>query len=128
MKTKPNGSLVKKETFALRRKEVVQNKPAISQLLHRWLALFTESQVYYEFSRVVGKSLQENFFDELDRFSPRLIDLFRKKKGLTGQLLAELLRQTKTTEPTDIRCLCLRGLPVILADDSSAFFRTCSVS
>lgn len=52
-------------------------------------------QVYYEFSRVVGKSLQENFFDELDRFSPRLMDLFRKKKGLTGQLLAELLRQTK---------------------------------
>ncbi|KAF1387306.1 hypothetical protein PFLUV_G00104040 [Perca fluviatilis] len=129
MKTKPNGSLVKKEmdlTFALRRKEVVLNKPAISQMLHRWPALFTESQVCYEFTRVVGKSLQENFFDELDRFSPRLMDLFRKKKGLTGQLLAELLRQTKTTEPTDIRCLCLRGLPVILADDSSAFFKTCS--
>uniref|UniRef100_A0A8C7WUQ7 C2H2-type domain-containing protein n=1 Tax=Oryzias sinensis TaxID=183150 RepID=A0A8C7WUQ7_9TELE len=131
MKTKPNGSLVKKNmdlTFALRRKEVVQNKPAISQMLHRWPALFTESQVFYEFSRVVGKSLQDNFFDELDHFSPRLVDLFRKKKGLTGQLLAELLRQTKTTEPTDIRCLCLRGLPVILADDSSAFFRTCTVS
>lgn len=48
MKTKPNGSLVKKEmdvTFALRRKEVVQNKPAISQMVHRWPALFTESQV-----------------------------------------------------------------------------------
>ncbi|XP_023815492.1 uncharacterized protein LOC110014540 isoform X1 [Oryzias latipes] len=129
MKMRPNGSLVKKNmdlTFALRRKEVVQNKPAISQMLHRWPALFTESQVFYEFSRVVGKSLQDNFFDELDHFSPRLVDLFRKKKGLTGQLLAELLRQTKTTEPTDIRCLCLRGLPVILADDSSAFFRTCS--
>ncbi|KAF1389961.1 hypothetical protein PFLUV_G00053120 [Perca fluviatilis] len=113
MKTKPNGSLVKKEmdlTFALRRKEVVLNKPAISQMLHRWPALFTESQVCYEFTRVVGKSLQENFFDELDRFSPRLMDLFRKKKGLTGQLLAELLRQTKTTEPTDIRCLCLWGI------------------
>ncbi|GLD71418.1 sterile alpha motif domain-containing protein 3-like protein, partial [Lates japonicus] len=31
-----------------------------------------------------------------------------------------------TTEPTDIRCLCLRGLPVILGDDPSAFFKTCS--
>ncbi|KAF0040476.1 hypothetical protein F2P81_006374 [Scophthalmus maximus] len=41
------------------------------------------------------KSLQENFFDELDLFSPRLTDLFRKKKDLTGQLLTELLRQTK---------------------------------
>lgn len=48
MKTKPNGSLVKKEmdvTFALRRKEVVKDKPAISQMVHRWPALFTESQV-----------------------------------------------------------------------------------
>lgn len=48
MKTKPNGSLVKKEmdvTFALRRKEVVKDKPAISQVVHRWPALFTESQV-----------------------------------------------------------------------------------
>ncbi|KAJ8007656.1 hypothetical protein DPEC_G00096430 [Dallia pectoralis] len=113
--------------FALRRKAVVKNKPAISQMVHRWPALFTESQVCYEFSRVVGKSLQETFFDELDRFSPRLMDVFRKKKGLTGQLLTELIRQTKTTEPTAIRCLCLRGLPVILADDSSAFFKTCSV-
>lgn len=48
MKKKPNGSLVKKEmdmTFALRRKEVVQDKPASSQMVHRWPALFTESQV-----------------------------------------------------------------------------------
>lgn len=48
MKKKPNGSLVNKEmdmTFALRRKEVVQDKPAISQMVQRWPALFTESQV-----------------------------------------------------------------------------------
>ena len=35
---------------------------------------------------------------------------------------------SQTTEPTDIRCLCLRGLPVVLGDDPSAFFKTCSVS
>ena len=48
MKKKPNGSLVNKEmdmTFALRRKEVVQDKPAINQMVHRLPALFTESQV-----------------------------------------------------------------------------------
>ncbi|XP_047210388.1 uncharacterized protein LOC124860838 isoform X5 [Girardinichthys multiradiatus] len=48
----------------------------------------------------------------------------RKKRGLTSQLLAPLLCQTKTTEPTDVRCLCIRGLPVILGDDPSAFFKT----
>ncbi|CAM4569217.1 unnamed protein product [Leuciscus chuanchicus] len=102
MKTKPNGSLVKKEmdlTFALRRKEVLQNKPAISQM------------VFYEFTRVVGKSLQENVFDELDRFSPRLMDLFRKKKGLTSQLLAELLRHTK---PIRVRLLTSKHLSLII--------------
>lgn len=52
-------------------------------------------QVCCEFNRVVGKNLRENFFDALDHFSPSLMDLFRKKKGLTGQLLAELLHQTK---------------------------------
>ncbi|KAK0144232.1 hypothetical protein N1851_017408 [Merluccius polli] len=129
MKTKPNASLVKKEmdvTFALRRQEVVKDKPAISQMVQRWPALFTESQVYCEFSRVVGKNLRENFFDSLDNFSTSLIELFRKKRGLTGQLLAALLRQTKSSDPTDIRCLCLQGLPVILGDDPSAFFKTCS--
>lgn len=48
LKKKPNGTLVNKEmdiTFALRRKEVVQDKPAISQMVQRWPALFTESQV-----------------------------------------------------------------------------------
>ncbi|XP_034071514.1 uncharacterized protein LOC117545708 isoform X2 [Gymnodraco acuticeps] len=83
-------------------------------------------QVYCEFNRVVGKNLKDNFFDALDRFSPSLMDLFRKKKGVTGQFLSELLSQTKTTEPTDIRCLCVRGLPIILGDKPSAFFKTCT--
>ncbi|KAK5935997.1 hypothetical protein CgunFtcFv8_021303 [Champsocephalus gunnari] len=95
-------------------------------MVQRWPALFTESQVYCEFNRVVGKNLKDNFFDALDCFSPSMIDLFRKKKGVTGQFLSELLRQTKTTEPTDIRCLCLRGLPIILGDEPSAFFKTCT--
>ncbi|KAI4798839.1 hypothetical protein KUCAC02_020443 [Chaenocephalus aceratus] len=82
--------------------------------------------VYCEFNRVVGENLKDNFFDALDRFSPSLIDLFRKKKGVTGQFLSELLSQTKTTEPTDIGCLCVRGLPIILGDEPSAFFKTCT--
>jgi len=45
----------------------------------------------------VGKNLRENFFDVLDRFSPSLMDLFRNKRGLTGQLLAELLHRTKVS-------------------------------
>ncbi len=52
-------------------------------------------QVFYKFDRVVGKNLGEDFFDALDCFSASLMDNFRKKKGLTGQLLAGFLCQTK---------------------------------
>lgn len=47
MKAKPDALLVKKMdvTFALRRQEVVKDKPAINQMVQRWPALFTESQV-----------------------------------------------------------------------------------
>ncbi|KAL2098315.1 hypothetical protein ACEWY4_007522 [Coilia grayii] len=31
----------------------------------------------------------------------------------------------QSSEPTDIRSLCLRGLPVILGDDPSEFFKAC---
>lgn len=47
-KRTPNGPLVKQkmdQTFALRRKEVVESEPAISMMVKRWPALFTEDQV-----------------------------------------------------------------------------------
>ncbi|MEQ2288517.1 hypothetical protein AMECASPLE_023401 [Ameca splendens] len=43
----PNGQLLKEKmdlTFALRRKEVVESEPAISEMLQHWPALFTEDQ------------------------------------------------------------------------------------
>ncbi|KTF79519.1 hypothetical protein cypCar_00042888 [Cyprinus carpio] len=83
------------------RKEVVNEKPDISKMVLRWPSLFKESQVYYEFNRVVGKNLRENFFDALVNYSPNLIEIFRKKNGLAGQLLAELLRQTKDVNDKD---------------------------
>ncbi|XP_015253622.1 PREDICTED: uncharacterized protein LOC107099862 [Cyprinodon variegatus] len=56
-KKTPNGALIKQKmdlTFALRRSEVVMDKPAIAEIRQRWPALFTEQQVCLEFSRVVG--------------------------------------------------------------------------
>ncbi len=53
-KRTPNGPLVKQkmdQTFALRRKEVVESKPAISTVVKRWPALFTEDQVCSLFTK-----------------------------------------------------------------------------
>ncbi|KAK0154699.1 hypothetical protein N1851_002992 [Merluccius polli] len=47
-KKTPNGALIKQKmdlTFALRRDEVVKDKPDITQICQRWPALFTEHQV-----------------------------------------------------------------------------------
>ena len=43
-KKNPNGALIKQKmdlTFALRRNEVVKDKPAVTQMCQRWPALFT---------------------------------------------------------------------------------------
>nr|XP_040024850.1 uncharacterized protein LOC120812745 isoform X1 [Gasterosteus aculeatus aculeatus]XP_040024851.1 uncharacterized protein LOC120812745 isoform X1 [Gasterosteus aculeatus aculeatus] len=103
-KRTPNGPLVKQkmdQTFALRRKEVVESEPAISTMVRCWPALFTEDQVFMEFSRIVGKNLKTEFYESIDRHSPRLLELFGSKRGNVGQLLTHILQQTNTTEPTE---------------------------
>nr|XP_040025717.1 uncharacterized protein LOC120814647 isoform X3 [Gasterosteus aculeatus aculeatus] len=82
-KRTPNGPLVKQktdQTFALRRKEGVESEPA--------------TMVFMEFSRIVGKNLKTEFYESIDRHSPRLLELFGSKRGNVGQT-------NKTTEPTE---------------------------
>ncbi|XP_039661142.1 uncharacterized protein LOC120561883 [Perca fluviatilis] len=76
-----------------------------------------------EFSRIVGKNLKQEFYESLDRHSPRLLELFRSKRGNVGQLLTQISQQTNTTEPTAIRTQVLRGLPIILGDNPTNFFK-----
>ncbi|GAA6219745.1 uncharacterized protein LOC110972297 [Lates japonicus] len=126
-KKNPNDSLIRKNmdiTFVLRKEEIVKNEPDISQTVQRWPALFTESQVYLEFNRVAGRNLEEEFFGVLDGLCPRLMEIFKRKTGRIGKQLADLLQQTTSTEPTAIRCPVLRGLPVILGDNASMFFKS----
>lgn len=78
-----------------------------------------------EINRVVGKSLTQGFFESLDHHSPRLLDIFKEKTGLAGQVLDDLIGQKNTSDVTELRFLVLRGLPVILGDDPSTFFKTC---
>ncbi|XP_060758372.1 uncharacterized protein LOC132869030 [Neoarius graeffei] len=99
-KAHPNTAIVKKYmdlTFALRRKEAVHDKPPIAQILQRWPALFTESQICNEFNRVVGKNLSIIFLQALDQISPHMIEIFKKKTGTIGQKLNQLVQETKST-------------------------------
>ncbi|KAL7843419.1 hypothetical protein AOLI_G00249310 [Acnodon oligacanthus] len=87
-----------------------------------------ENQVYMEFTRIVGIDLRQYFYEGLDQHNSRLIEVFRTKRGLTGQILSKFLQQAKTSEPTVLRTLALRGLPVILGDNPEDFFKTDFVS
>ncbi|KAL2085989.1 hypothetical protein ACEWY4_019309 [Coilia grayii] len=71
-------------------------------------------------------NLRDSFLQALDQISPNMLEVFKRKTGTIGQKLNQLVQETKTTAPTDIRCLVLHGLPVILGDDPGAFFRTSS--
>ncbi|KAG5271420.1 hypothetical protein AALO_G00179540 [Alosa alosa] len=104
------------------------DKPPVSQIIQHWPALFVENQVSQEFSRVVGENLKQDFSESLDRLCPKLVEIIRSKRGLKGQLLDDLLRQTKTSDTADIRCLVLRGLPILFDDNSADFFKTCFVT
>lgn len=46
---------------------------------------------------MAGKSLKQEFYEALDHHSPRLMEIFKAKRGLTGQVLAELMRQAKVS-------------------------------
>ncbi|XP_026138046.1 uncharacterized protein LOC113115044 isoform X1 [Carassius auratus] len=114
-------------TFALRRKELIEKEPAVKNTVERWPALFTHSQIMAEFNRISGKNLQAEFFQELDRFTPRFIDIFRAKGGDIGSKLKKILQQIEN-DKSNInagRTAVLHGLPLLLGEDPSDFYKTC---
>ncbi|XP_055032097.1 sterile alpha motif domain-containing protein 3-like [Misgurnus anguillicaudatus] len=114
-------------TFALRRKEIIHSEPPVSEILEKWPALFTESQIFAEFHRISGKNLRSEFYAALDKHSARFLEIFRKKGGTQGRTLDEILRQVdlKSSDVSCVRTAVLYGLPVLLGDDSDEFFKTC---
>ncbi|CAM4555694.1 unnamed protein product [Leuciscus chuanchicus] len=54
--------------------------------------------------------------------------VFESKKGTTGKKLSEFLMQMKSANITDVparRTAVLRGLAVLLGEDTTDFFQTC---
>ena len=67
----------------------------VSTHLNLNMFCFYMFQVCLEFSWVVGRSLRQEFYEALGHHSPRLMEIFKEKTGLTGQVLANLMRQKK---------------------------------
>ncbi|KAI3365030.1 hypothetical protein L3Q82_010081 [Scortum barcoo] len=73
-------------------REIVTQEPAVQSMVKRWPGLFTERQVFAEFNRVASKNLEGQFNEALDQHTPRFIELFKSKKGTTGQKLTDLMQ------------------------------------
>ncbi|XP_051782558.1 uncharacterized protein LOC127527535 [Erpetoichthys calabaricus] len=126
----PNGSLISKLmdlTFPLRRREIVRNEAAVQDMAERWPALFMERQVFAEFNRIASKNLEGDFFEALDQYTPSFIQLFSCKKGTVGKKLTEMKQQIDLMTPdvTARRTVVLKGLPIVLGDNSSDFYVSC---
>ncbi|XP_041823986.1 uncharacterized protein LOC121628743 isoform X2 [Melanotaenia boesemani] len=115
------------QTFSLRRKEIVEEQPSVKQMLERWPALFRKQQVFAEFTRVANRDLEQDFFESLDRHTPRFLEIFKSKKGIIGTTLSEILGQVekRTTDIIAKRTAVLRCLPVFLGDDGGNFYKVC---
>ncbi|XP_056606334.1 uncharacterized protein LOC130424571 [Triplophysa dalaica] len=129
-KRRPNSMLIAQNmnsTFALRRKELIEREPAVKDTVERWPALFTESQVLAEFSRISGKNLQSEFFQELDRFLQRFLEIFKAKGGDVGCKLKKILQQVDNnkSDTNGRRTAVLHGLPLLLGEDPTDFYNTC---
>uniref|UniRef100_A0A0F8AUA9 Sterile alpha motif domain-containing protein 3 n=1 Tax=Larimichthys crocea TaxID=215358 RepID=A0A0F8AUA9_LARCR len=134
-KTERDQILIEKlmhTTFALRRQHIVQGSPQVREFLENWPALQMQSQVFAEFHRITNVNLRNQFYCELDRYTPKLAALYRQKSSRTGkgaEALREMLRIYDLEEEHDInmrRTLALRALPVYLREDDTEFFKTCN--
>ncbi|XP_026001875.1 sterile alpha motif domain-containing protein 3-like [Maylandia zebra] len=115
-------------TFSLRRREVVECQPMVSEVQERWPGLFSSEEISEEFHRITSKDLLGTFNASLNKFVPGLLKLYRSKKGALGEDMEDLL--DKLDEQTsDIvshrKTAALRGLPIFLREDATQVFLKC---
>ncbi|KAM9375427.1 sterile alpha motif domain-containing protein 3-like isoform 4-T5 [Pholidichthys leucotaenia] len=118
-------------TFSLRRKEIVEGQPMVSEVQERWPALFSCEQISQEFCRITSKDLLESFRGSPDIYVPRLLRLYWARKGAFGQKMEDVLDalDEKTSDIlTHRKIAALRGLPIFVRDDTFKFFLQCSAS
>lgn len=49
--------------------------------------------MFAEFNRIATTNLHNDFFDAVDRYTPRFVTIFKSKKGSVGETLAKIVQQ-----------------------------------
>ncbi|KAJ8014671.1 hypothetical protein DPEC_G00018080 [Dallia pectoralis] len=108
----------------MRRKEIVDEEPPLTEVADRWPALFSERQIT-EFMRLVSADLLQVFFDGLDKYVPKLIGLYRVRDRSVTELHNLLHSLDVETSNQKRRAVALLGLPYYLKEDPSKFIHIC---
>ncbi|KAL0978903.1 hypothetical protein UPYG_G00177450 [Umbra pygmaea] len=127
-KKKPDWKMIDSlmgSTFAMRRKEIVDEEPPLTEVADRWPALFSERQITSEFMRLVSADLLKVFFDGLDKYVPKLIELYRVRDRSITELHNLLHSLDVETSNQKRRAVALLGLPYYLKEDPSKFINIC---
>ncbi|XP_034082371.1 sterile alpha motif domain-containing protein 3-like isoform X2 [Gymnodraco acuticeps] len=127
VKKRNNDAVVKKKmqkTFAYRRQEIVQDAPVVAELVNKWPALFTVSEINAEFMRITTLPLQAKFLAELDRYSPNLLKVFHNRGGDAGRKIRLLMAPTARSEDIELkRDSVLKSLCAYLKEDSNSLIK-----
>ncbi|KAK9531033.1 hypothetical protein VZT92_010485 [Zoarces viviparus] len=130
-KKKKNITLIRHKmelTFSLRRREVVEGQPMVSEVQERWPALFSIEEISEEFRRITSRDLLGTLSASLDKYVPHLLRFYRTRKGAFGQKMEDLLEKLDE-QTSDIvshrKTAALRGLPIFVRDDPTQFFLEC---
>ncbi|XP_074500250.1 uncharacterized protein LOC141772765 isoform X1 [Sebastes fasciatus] len=130
-KRNKNVALMKQEmevTFSLRRKEIVELVPMVSEVQERWPALFYEAEIREEFLRLTNKDLIDNFRAAINQHTPRLLKLYRARRTAFPPEMDQLLNRLDE-ETSDItahrQTAALKGLPLYLRDSHEKLFKNC---
>ncbi|XP_061878094.1 uncharacterized protein LOC133630500 [Entelurus aequoreus] len=65
----------------------------VAEFKERWPALFEPFQINEELRRCTAVPLESTFMSQLDRYTPKLLELFSAKGGVTGQRIKNLLME-----------------------------------
>uniref|UniRef100_A0A8C2X9N4 PB1 domain-containing protein n=1 Tax=Cyclopterus lumpus TaxID=8103 RepID=A0A8C2X9N4_CYCLU len=85
VKKRNNCTVIKSKmdkTFSVRRQEIVEKELGVEELRERWPALFS---INAEFTRITTVPLQPRFLASLDKHYGRLMEIIKKKGGVTGE-------------------------------------------
>ncbi|RXN13485.1 hypothetical protein ROHU_009674 [Labeo rohita] len=115
-------------TFSLRRREVVEEQPMVMVIQNRWPALSFKEQIVEEFFRITNKNLLGTFRAAVEKYTPKLLRLYRSRKASFGKDLEHILMKLDDETSNIIRHrqdAALRGLPIFLREEPGKLFKQC---